>query len=231
MNWHKFLTLNPKNVAAIFSTATLIYTSCLVYPTLAIATNNNEYKMAQVVTCQKVVIDDPDGYINVRSTPEVKANNIVRSLLNGTQIRVLKERSGWLQINSPIQGWVAKNRTAICCAVHNRDIQTSLQTISRLGEQATQGNRSAGESLVKMFVDGAFAESQTVALVKWAGKNPRFLVNILDGQSQALRREVLRSMRYSFDIEPGARKNFEVALAKLPHNNPTVQDWAYVLKR
>ncbi|MEB3278318.1 MAG: SH3 domain-containing protein [Lyngbya sp.] len=62
------------------------------------------------------VVNDPEPPLNVRSSPEVKEGNIVGQLDNNTFISVVKEDQGWLQISSPVEGWVAKNRTKSSCA-------------------------------------------------------------------------------------------------------------------
>jgi hypothetical protein len=51
----------------------------------------------------------------VRSTPDTKPDNIVGTVEDGTRLSVVVEQNGWLQINSPLQGWVAKNRTKTVC--------------------------------------------------------------------------------------------------------------------
>jgi serine/threonine protein kinase len=53
---------------------------------------------------------DPTSPLNVRSGPGTEFA-IAGSLLNGTQITVVGEQKGWLQISAPIPGWVAKSRT------------------------------------------------------------------------------------------------------------------------
>ncbi|MFZ1030310.1 MAG: SH3 domain-containing protein [Limnoraphis robusta] len=62
------------------------------------------------------VVNDPEAPLNVRSSPEVKDDNIVAQLDNNTFISVVSEQLGWLQISSPVEGWVAKNRTKSSCA-------------------------------------------------------------------------------------------------------------------
>ena len=61
------------------------------------------------------IVNDPNPPLNVRSSPRVAANNIVGQLQNGSRVSVVNERNGWLQINRPMRGWVAKNRTEISC--------------------------------------------------------------------------------------------------------------------
>lgn len=62
-----------------------------------------------------VVVFDPGSPLNVRSMPKATRNNVVGQLEDGTPLTVVAEQNGWLQISSPIQGWVAKKRTKTVC--------------------------------------------------------------------------------------------------------------------
>jgi serine/threonine protein kinase len=62
-----------------------------------------------------VVVFDPGSPLNVRSTPDTKPDNVVGTLENGTRLSVVSEQNGWLQINSPLQGWISKKRTKTVC--------------------------------------------------------------------------------------------------------------------
>lgn len=62
----------------------------------------------------KRLISDPNPPINVRAGAG-KDYAIVGTLDNGTQITVKSENQGWLQISTPIAGWVAANRTKPIC--------------------------------------------------------------------------------------------------------------------
>lgn len=62
----------------------------------------------------KRIISDPNPPINVR-TGAGKDYAIVGTLDNGIQITVKVEKQGWLQISTPIEGWVAANRTKPLC--------------------------------------------------------------------------------------------------------------------
>lgn len=61
------------------------------------------------------IVNDPNPPLNVRSNPRVTADNIVGRLPNGTLVGIVGDRNGWFQINSPVAGWVAKNRTRSSC--------------------------------------------------------------------------------------------------------------------
>jgi serine/threonine protein kinase len=77
------------------------------------STNGSTDTLSQT-NCSVVVVD-PDSPLNVRSTPDTKPDNIVGTVEDGTRLSVVAEQNGWLQINSPLQGWVAKNRTKRVC--------------------------------------------------------------------------------------------------------------------
>lgn len=62
-----------------------------------------------------IVVFDSESPLNVRSIPDTKQGQIVGSLANGTPLTVIAEQNGWLQISSPVQGWVSKKRTKTAC--------------------------------------------------------------------------------------------------------------------
>jgi serine/threonine-protein kinase len=62
-----------------------------------------------------LVVFDPQSPLNVRSTPDAKLGKVVGKLKNGTPLSVIAEQNGWLQISSPVQGWISKSRTKTVC--------------------------------------------------------------------------------------------------------------------
>jgi serine/threonine protein kinase len=62
-----------------------------------------------------VVVFDPNSPLNVRAMPDIKFGKVVGTLKNGTPLSVITEQNGWFQISSPVQGWIAKNRTKVVC--------------------------------------------------------------------------------------------------------------------
>ncbi len=62
-----------------------------------------------------IVVLDSESPLNVRSIPDTKLGQVVGTLDNGTPLTVIAEQKGWLQISSPVQGWVSKKRTKIAC--------------------------------------------------------------------------------------------------------------------
>ncbi|ESA33812.1 sh3 type 3 domain protein [Leptolyngbya sp. Heron Island J] len=212
---------------AFVITGSLISAISLASCSNAIPSDSSNNDLAQAYDCQTMVVDDPDGFVNIRTSAQVSKNNLVMSLLNGTEINAVYQQSDWIQIDAPVQGWVARDRTAICCASYSHHLMASkVQVIRELGQRATSEDSQAAESLFKLWVDGAFAEAQAVALARWAGENPQFLISVLGPQDQALRQEILEILDYGFGEEmPQARQNFEVALDQLPVNHPIVQEW------
>jgi serine/threonine protein kinase len=63
-----------------------------------------------------IVVFDSESPLNVRSIPDTKLGQIVGTLGNGTPLTVIAEQNGWLQISSPVQGWVSKKRTKTACS-------------------------------------------------------------------------------------------------------------------
>jgi serine/threonine protein kinase len=61
------------------------------------------------------VVSDPESPLNVRSTPDDTLDNIVGTLEDGTPLTVVTEQNDWLQISSPVQGWISKKRTKTVC--------------------------------------------------------------------------------------------------------------------
>jgi hypothetical protein len=69
--------------------------------------------------CQTLTAD-PKPPLNVRSSPEAAADNVISRIPNGTLLSVIDESEGWLQISSPVSGWVFQELTITTC-VNPRD--------------------------------------------------------------------------------------------------------------
>ncbi len=94
-------TSNPPKIASVASS-------------LADNSTTRVQNSSKTANCT-IVVDDPNPPLNVRDRPEVKPDNNIGSLNNGTTLTVITQRNGWVQINSPIQGWVASNRIKKVC--------------------------------------------------------------------------------------------------------------------
>lgn len=71
----------------------------------------------QVESCRvaMAIVNDPDSPLNVRSAPTTEASKVVGQLQNGTMVMVTQEQAGWFQIESPMKGWISKQRTTNGC--------------------------------------------------------------------------------------------------------------------
>lgn len=176
--------------------------------------------------CQTIV-KDPQAPLNVRSSPEVKPNNIVGKLNNNTVVQVINNSDVWLQINAPISGWIDGRRTEIYCGSFSNNFQEMTTNIDRLGKRAIQGDRIAADALVRYSrqADGHIAEEISYLLFEWAKSNPRFLINVLDKQPQDVRLQTLMLLDFGFGNEQKARQQFAANIANLSPNSPTVRAW------
>ncbi len=140
---------------------------------------------------------------------------------------MVNERDGWLQITSPVRGWVAKNRTVTACNNTGAFIARVMRRVDRLGDEAVKGNRAAGDNLIGLVgrVDGAMAAMVNATLARWAGSNPKFLIAVLDTKIPNIRLRTLQSMNFGFrDGKSQERQRFEPAIRALP-NSVTVRVW------
>lgn len=60
------------------------------------------------------IVNDPDPPLNVHSESNLQSSTIGK-VNDGQVLGFVKEQNGWIQINDPVLGWVAKNRTQKIC--------------------------------------------------------------------------------------------------------------------
>jgi hypothetical protein len=180
--------------------------------------------------CERFAVTATDGYVNVRSVPRVQKNNIVGTLPTGFSLSLITQRQGWWQINSPFQGWVAGNQIGkiSCDQAHDLLYKLGYPTMNHLGKKAIQGDRMAAETLIKMSgaMDGANAEIYAESISHFAGKNPNFLISILNQESSFNLPSILQFI--DFGLGSGntqKRQNFEEAINRLPTNSMIRQYW------
>jgi serine/threonine-protein kinase len=67
------------------------------------------------------------GGVNIRSQPVVKQGNVVKTVTKGMTLALTgTERNGWVEINSPIKGWVYNSSNLVNCTLAN---QTPVETV------------------------------------------------------------------------------------------------------
>ncbi len=71
----------------------------------------------QVLRCvvSMARVNDPNPPLNVRAKPEITSDNVVGNLPNGSFVDVVSQQEGWLQINNPLNGWIAQDRAEFDC--------------------------------------------------------------------------------------------------------------------
>jgi hypothetical protein len=83
--------------------------------------------MAQARSC-RTIAKDWDGFVDVRSSPQVRFNNINTMLSNGTVLDVIGQQSNWLEVYTPDNklgpnyetGWIAVEQTRRICSRDGR---------------------------------------------------------------------------------------------------------------
>jgi hypothetical protein len=180
-------------------------------------------------TCQKFFITAPDGYVNIRSSPQIQGNNVIATLPSGSSVQLSERERNWLKIKLPLVGWLAGSQISRISCDHGRDllINLGLPTIMKLGEKATNGYQKDAEILVKMspYLDGIVEENYAIVIVQWANHNPRFLVSILDNQSQTVRQSVLSSLDFGLGSDINERQKFENFMQNISPKSLTYIDW------
>jgi hypothetical protein len=181
-------------------------------------------------SCQKTVVVSRDGYANVRSSPQVKKNNIIGTLPIGLSFEQVRLRHGWVNIRTPLSGWIKDGQVSklSCDAATKLLLEEGLSAISRFGKKAIAGDSTSAEIFLRMAqnLDGVVAETYLTSLTDWASQNPSFLVSVLQQQSSIIRSLVLDDLNNSLGLKKSPeRVNFERFLNTLPANHLIVQEW------
>jgi|688.fasta_scaffold22672_4 hypothetical protein len=180
-------------------------------------------------SCQKFFVTAPDGYVNIRSYPQIQGNNVIATLPSGSSVQLSERHQKWLKIKLPLAGWLAGSQISRISCDQGRDllIELGLPTIIKLGKKAAIGYQKDAETLVKMsaYIDGIVEENYARVIVQWANKNPKFLVAILDYQSPTIRRAVLSSLDFGLGTNTNERQNFEKFMQNISPKSLTYVDW------
>jgi hypothetical protein len=181
-------------------------------------------------TCQKFFVTTKDGYVNVRSSPQVQTGNLLAALPSGSSVEISQRHQGWLKIKFPLSGWLAGNQISRISCDAGRELLMNLgiPTISQLGKKAQLGDKQAAETLIKMspYLDGVVEEAYAGVIAQWANQNPSFLVSLLDRENPSVRQAVLSSLDFGLGVmNSPERQKFEKFLKSLSPANPTLRDW------
>ena len=180
-------------------------------------------------SCQKFFVTATDGYVNIRSYPQIQGNNVIATLPSGSSVQLSEGHQKWLKIKLPLAGGLAGSQISRISCDQGRDllIELGLPTIIKLGNKAANGYQKDAETLVKMspYIDGIVEENYTPVIVQWANQNPKFLVVILDRQSPTIRRAVLSSLDFGLGTNTNERQNFEKFMQNISPKSLTYVDW------
>jgi len=180
-------------------------------------------------SCQKFFVTARDGYVNIRSYPQIQGNNVIATLPSGSSVQLSERYQKWLKIKLPLAGWLAGSQISRISCDQGRDllIELGLPTIIKLGKKAANGYQKDAETLVKMspYIDGIVEENYATVIVQWANQNPKFLVAILDRQSPTIRQAVLSSLDFGLGTNTNERQNFEKFMQNISPKSLTYVDW------
>jgi hypothetical protein len=188
------------------------------------STVENSTGEVQSTGCVTLINDPAAPVTNIYSNPEEQSSEVLDELPNNTEIAVSGYQNGWLQINSPVAGWVFLGSTTVSCG-NTATVQTVINNVNLLKEQAIGGDRLAADMLIRYAfqADSAGAEVALSAMTEWAQTNPELLISVLDEQPQSVRNGVLSLLKFSLSSE--AQSAFEAALTKQSSESPTAQTW------
>ena len=180
-------------------------------------------------SCQKFFVTATDGYVNIRSYPQIQGNNVIATLPSGSSVQLSEGHQKWLKIKLPLAGWLAGSQISRISCDQGRDllIELGLLTIITLGKKAAIGSQKNAETLVKMspYIDGIVEENYARVIVQWANQNPKFLVAILDRQSPTIRQAVLSSLDFGLGTNTNERQKFESFMQNISPKSLTYVDW------
>ena len=190
---------------------------------------------AQSKGCGPFWVSAPDGYANVRSSPRVRADNILAAVPTGASIQIISQSQGkWVHIDSPVAGWVATSQIKQGSCPSTGAYDSGDAAIQHFARQGAAGDRRSASVFAKMSkaVDGALAETYAEEITKFAGLNPTGLLAILNAESSDVRQTALRLLSFGFGNGNSQEcRNFNEALQKLPASESVLRDWHKITKR
>jgi hypothetical protein len=169
------------------------------------------------------IIYDLNPPTNVRSTPVIKSNNILRRLKPFTFINVINNQNGWLEINTPVRGWVSVDLTLASCGNYTRPSQKGFK---KLVVNSLSGDKKSFDLLVRFTyqeVDGVWADIlDSETLDELLQKQPDLFIMTLDNQTESGRREFLQFFLISAsELKPQERRKKLKNILRKYNNSPT----------
>lgn len=167
--------------------------------------------------------------VSLRSVPDSNGA-VLGQLPPQTIVRGIKTQSqgkeNWLQINQPSIGWLPLKAITTFCG------QTSAEqtaNVNSLKVRGMAGDTKAVEQLVYFLYKGAkdeLKETTIEALEAIVVVNGVAVVNVLDNQVEAIRRDVLKDLKKSAKV----KAKMTETLAQYRPDTPTVKTWQSINK-
>ena len=144
------------------------------------------------------VVADAHPPATVTSSPD---GATVRTLRNGTELKVDEDRGGWLHISAPATGWIHVSSTTVYCGSDDlANTHAVVEAIETLGKRAAS-DRLAADTLMRYWVygaaDGYAGETAKDELSALMTANPKLLASVLYQLPPAKRREAERTLKGS----------------------------------
>ncbi|PLS69498.1 MAG: hypothetical protein CV045_01705 [Cyanobacteria bacterium M5B4] len=162
--------------------------------------------------------------VALRSVPDSNGT-VLTQLAPKTIVRGIKTQSqgkeNWLQINQPAIGWLPLKAITTFCGETSTDQTANVNSLKMRG---MAGDTKAVEQLVYFLYKGAKDELKTTtieALEAIVVANGVAVVNVLDNQVEAIRRDVLKDLKKSAK----AKEKMTETLAQYRPDTPTVKTW------
>ena len=121
------------------------------------------------------IVNDPQPPLNVRAAQTDRFDNVVGKVENGTPITVIGKQRGWLQVGSPVPGWVDQSLTkTICDQAEQAEIAKSIEMKTGVGnrvlaeaiEEYQSGDLTSAIKLMKTIPEDSSAYAQAQVSLK-----------------------------------------------------------------
>lgn len=127
-------------------------------PTFGMSASGSAVPIRENCRIYQFRVNDPEPPLNVRSSPEVRLDNVIATIPNGRIGSIVAEQNGWFKIvwsnasNQQQEGWIAANRTEYSCNEFTETVtEFPFQLVGRLvgsGSHQYEVELRKGQTLV-----------------------------------------------------------------------------------
>lgn len=121
------------------------------------------------------IVNDPQPPLNVRAAPTDRFDNIIGKVEDGNPVMVIGKQRGWLQISTPVPGWVDKSLTkTICDQAEQAELEKSIAIKTDVGnrvlaeaiEEYQSGDLTSAIKLMKTIPEDSSVYAQAQVALK-----------------------------------------------------------------